>query len=234
VKQPKREIAKANNELRSIRQHIYYLNAKEKNTKGKGSKKKKELIRAERELYVQLTQEIVSDLVKRKEAARNVAKIKQKIISDRTKLRQQLKKLDKLAIEAKASGNKKAFDGFIDDKEEIYDAIDATFDAMDEINKEADISGYTPYDEDEEDDMESGFVLWPNSPIFIWEAQDKLQSDIDSGKYEWFIVDGMKISANNSFMALEELRKLRYNDDIYEVDVYYNNLKNAAKYEPVK
>lgn len=235
IKQPKREIAKARKELSRIRSKVYRLNAKEKSIRGRGSKAKKEAIRLEREKYIQDNKARINAAISKRDAAKDIAKIKVKILADRRRLKNEMKRLDVLLREADDSGNTKEFNRLLDEKEDIIDMMDASIEAMDEIRKEADISGYKPY----EGEFDAGFVLSPLSPMSIWEAQEKLESDVKSGKYKFFIINGTKISSDNDGMVTEEMRQLRYYMDSApggvsttpKVNIYYNRSVPAAKYE---
>ena len=174
-----------------------------------------------------------------REILKKVVSLNTQIIEDRRRLKKEIKRIDDLLREADDNGNKKQFDELLDEKEDIINMIDATFDGLDEMKKNADASGYRPYDEDEdEQDFESGMVISPLSPVSVWEAQDILENDLRSGKFDWFIIDGTLIAAANEGIVTEQMKQLRY--DIEQLDptstpkvnIYYNRPKRAAKYQP--
>lgn len=198
VKSPKKAIDAVNKQIRKIKDPVYRINRMLK-SKQLSRKKRKELNET-LSTYKMIIEEEVQSLREERADYKTLKRSFEKSKKAKNKLKREIAKIDKDLYKADEEGDYKAFQSL------MYKKINR-LQKLDEIKENA---GYpvTKVDpskhmiEDEIDD--SGYSEDPANPYPIWSAIKKLDSDILSGKFLYFVIDGKRIKHIHENMIRSE------------------------------
>lgn len=197
IKSPKRELKGLRKEIAQLNQPLYNLNRKIKEAPSKyyAAKYRKQ----KRELEEFLKPHVDSLKAQRKDFV-SLEKGYDNLRKEKQSIRSKLTALDKKITKAEETKNWKELEKLTYQKINLEGQIDNISGLLGATIDKPDVTGY----EIEKEADKAGYKEDPANPYTIWQAIRQLEIDRESGKWDYFVINGKRISAENEItLAIE-------------------------------
>lgn len=197
IRSPKRELKGLRKEIAQVNQQVYNLNRKIKQAPSKYYAAK--LRKQKRELEEFLKPHVDSLKAQRTDFVQ-LEKGYERLRKEKQSVRNKLTALEKKITQAEETKNWKELEKLTYQKINLEGQIDNISGLLGaKIDKE-NITGYEP----EEEADKAGYSEDPNNPYTIWQAIAKFEEDRASKKWDYFVINGKRISAENEILLATE------------------------------
>lgn len=189
LKQPAKELAGIQKEIRQVRSPLYSLNRKIKEAPTRYQERK--LKKQRKEYLVSIETRLASLVDKRTELRTQIKEFKEHK-KEKAVLQRKVKRLEKQIDEA--AGNRE-LERATKLNHQLLKALGQIDDLDKKMGAELKTVDLTKFDrEAEEEEGGEGYEIDGRSPYPVWLAQKQLEEDLANGEFEYYVIDGRRFS----------------------------------------
>lgn len=192
LKQPQKELASIQKEIREVRSPLYALNKKIKQATSKYQERK---LKKERREFLEVIEPHLSDLIGKRSELRTQVREFTGYKKEKTVLQRKVKRLEKRIDEAAGNRELEMAAKLNYQLLKALGEIDALDKKMGAELKTVDLTKFER--EKEEEEGGEGYELDGRSPYPVWLAQKQLEQDLANGEFEYYVIDGRRFSKDS-------------------------------------
>ena len=228
---PKKTLQEVSSKLSSVRRPLYAINKKIKNASSKYYERK---FKKEREAYLRENELQIQELSRRKSELKRSLKEFEFTKKERTTAKRKATSIEKqiqAAIENKDIAAAEKL------KHKLLKQLQEIDKLTEKLGVELNKTDPDKYDKkDYKKDEEAGFIPDPYNPYAIWEAIKQFHTDLESGEWDFIIVNGKRYSTNNPIQLTAEASDFWINskektDGTPYVLIFRNDQTRTSKYK---
>ncbi len=231
LKQPEKELAGVQKEIRQVRSPIYALNRKIKEAPSTYRERK---LKKERKERLKEVEGRLSGLIEKRIELRTQIREFAEYKKEKGTWQRKVKRLEKKIDEAAGDKNLPVVEALRYDLLKALGEIDRLDKKMGAELKSPDLTKLDREAEDEE--AGEGYELDGRSPYAIWEAIKQLHTDLDGGHFKFYVIDGVRLSAKQEVQITAHAAKFwvsakRKTDGTPYINRFVNFEKKSVKYK---
>lgn len=231
LRQPAKELANVQKEIRQVRGPLYAINRKIKEAPTNYQERK---LKKQRKEYLASIETRLAGLVDKRTELRDQVREFAELKKEKATLLRKVKRLEKKIDEASSDRNLPVAERLGHDLLKALGEIDRLDKKMGAELKTPDLTKFDR--EAEEEEGGEGYELDHRSPYAIWEAIKQLYADLDAGQFKYYVIDGVRLSAEKEVQITAHAAKFwvaskRKTDGTPYINRYVNFQKKSVKYK---